>query len=412
LNKRVVVTGLGVLAANGIGVDEFWRTLLAGESGIGPITLFDASEHRIKIAGEVKDFDLRNIVPFPVKPKRMGRHTQLALAAAWMALEDAGLYSEKGVDLRKKLPLFVGVSSSSMDPLELGMTQLHTRGAKSVSPYVLGASQPQGIASVLAESFQVIERVTTISTACAAGCDALGAAYQLVHDGRGEVVLVGGADAPVSPMAIGTFGATGMVPDWTGEPNKACRPFDINRQGGMVAEGAAFFVLESLEHALARGATPYLEILGHGSSLDPHGETICLGLHQAMKDALANARMLPSEIDYVCAHAPGDKEIDFYESEAIRECIGKTHPRVPVSSIKGVTGNPLSAAGPFQLVACAMMMKHNKIPPTANCDDLDPECAIDVVHGLARHSKVNKAIMNVHGMGGTNSALVIQRVSI
>jgi 3-oxoacyl-[acyl-carrier-protein] synthase II len=412
LNKRVVVTGLGVLAANGIGVDEFWRTLLAGESGIGPITLFDASEHRIKIAGEVKDFDLRNIVPFPVKPKRMGRHTQLALAAAWMALDDAGLYSEKGVDFSKKIPLFVGVSTSSLDPLELGVAQLNARGAKSVSPLIVGASQPQGIASVLAETFQIIERVTTISTACAAGCEALGAAYQFLHEGRADIALVGGTDAPLTPMTIGAFGSTGMIPDWNDDPKKASRPFDTKRQGGMIAEGSAFFVVESLEHALARGATPYLEIVGHGSSLDPHGETICLGLHQAMKNALANARMLPSEIDYVCAHAPGDKEIDFYESEAIRECIGKTHPRVPVSSIKGVTGNPLAAAAPLQLVACAMMMKHNQIPPTANCDELDPACSMDVVHGQARRSKINKAIMNVHGMGGTNSSLVIQRVSV
>lgn len=413
MNKRVVVTGLGVLAANGIGVDEFWRTLLAGESGIGPITLFDASEHHIKCAGEVKNFDLRKLVPFPVKPKRMGRHTQLALAAARMALEDAGLCPwEGGTDSAKKLPLFVGVSSSSMDPLELGMTQLHTRGAKAVSPYVLGASQPQGIASVLSESFQIIERVTTISTACAAGSDALGAAYQFIHEGRSDILLVGGADAPIASIAIGIFGSTGMVPDWKGDPKKACRPFDMNRQGGMVAEGSAFFVLESLEHALARGATPYLEIVGHGSSIDPHGEVICRGMEQAMKDALANARTLPSEIDYVCAHAPGDESIDLYESEVIKECIGTTHPRVPVSSIKGVTGSPLAAAGPMQLVACAMMMKHNVIPPTANCDDLDPACGIDVVHGQARYSNINKAIMNVHGMGGTNSALVIQRVSL
>lgn len=413
MNKRVVVTGLGVLAANGIGIDAFWRTLLAGESGIGPVTLIDTSEHRIKFAGEVSGFNIKDLVPFSVKPKRMGRHTQLALAAAWMALNDAGMHPwDGGSASEKKMPLFVGVSSSAMDPLELGMAQLQARGAQSVSPLVVGASQPQGIASVLSESLKNIERTTTLSTACAAGGDAIGAAYQYVHDGRADRVLVGGTDAPIASMAMATFGATGMVPEWKGDPKRACRPFDVNRQGGMIAEGSAFFVLESLEHALARGATPYLEIIGYGSSVDPHGADICRGLHQSMTEALANARILPSEIDYVCAHAPGDKVIDLYESEVIRSCIGQTHPLVPVSSIKGVTGNPLAAAAPLQLVACAMMMRHNMIPPTANCEEVDPACGLDIVHGQPRYGRIDKAIMNVHGMGGTNSSLVVRRVSI
>lgn len=411
LNKRVVVTGLGVLAANGIGVDEFWRTLLSGESGIGPITLFDASEHHIKFAGEVKNFDLRKLVPFPVKPKRMGRHTQLALAAAWMALEDAGMGAEHASGCAgKKIPLVVGVSTSSMDALELAMRQLNTRGAQSVSPVIVGSSQPQGIASVLAERLQIIEKATTISTACAAGCDALGTAYQLLHEGRADVVLAGGADAPITPTTMGSFGMTGMVPEWKGDPQKACRPFDVNRQGGMVGEGAGFFVLETLENALARGATPYLELLGYGTSIDSFGSDVCLGLDRAIEDALAEARTLPEEIDYVCAHGPGDEKIDYNESQVIRRCIGHVRPRVMVSSIKGHTGNPLAAAGPLQLAACCMMLKHDLIPPTANCDSPDPACGVDVVHQAPRNSRIEKAILNVHGMGGINSCLVVKRV--
>lgn len=408
--NRVVVTGLGALAASGIGLDEFWASLLSCSSGIGSITLFDAAQFPIKIAGEVKEADLARLIPGSIKPRRHGRHTQLALAAMHMSLADAKLAHEQ-LAAERRVPVYVGVSTSAIEVIEQGMDQLTWRGPDRVSPYIVGACQPHAVASVLAESLGVETEVLTISNACPAGLDAVAAAATAIRSGRTELAIAGGTDAPVTPLTVASFGATGMVPSWSGDPKKASRPFDRQRCGGIMAEGAGFAVLESLEHALARGARPYIEIAGHGSSVDAPGTEAGAGLEVSMNLALANAHCLPHHVDYVCAHGPSDRVIDRLETACIKTVLGRHARTIPISSIKGVIGNPLAAAGPLELVACALALRNGIVPPTANYEYADPDCDLDYVPNKPRKVRIGRAILNVHGMGGVNSSLVVQRIT-
>ncbi|MFH0952999.1 MAG: beta-ketoacyl-[acyl-carrier-protein] synthase family protein [Verrucomicrobiota bacterium] len=406
----MVVTGFGVLAANGIGSIVFWKTLLAGKSGIGPITLFDATTFPIRIAGEVKDFDLTRLVSGIAKPKRLGRHTQLALAAFQQALQHAQL-SREILAAHAPVPIVVGVSTSAIEVIERGKDQMTAHGPSKVSSYIVSACQPHAVATALAEIVGVPAQVETTSTACPAGLNAINIAYQLVKSGKTELAIAGGADAPITPLTVASFGATGMVPDWNDSPQKASRPFDRDRRGGILAEGAAFVVLENLEYALARGMNPYLEILGYGNSTDAPGTEPCSGLDASMAMALANSARSAGDVDCVFAHGPSDPVIDRMETEAIKKVLGPRAYDIPVTSIKGVTGNPLAAAGPLQLISAALAVRDGLVPPTANYEHRDPACDLDFVPGRARSTEINTALMNVHGLGGVNGSMVAQRVN-
>ena len=407
--SRVVVTGLGALAANGVGKLDFWRSLLERRSGIDRITLFDPSEHPIQIAGEVKSFDVTSFFGDGVKPKRLARQTQLALAAAQMAIQDAGL-ERSGMRQKGAVPVVIGVSSSAIEVIEQGKERLLSHGPARVGSHVVSACQPHAVSSAIGQWLGADTVLTTISTACPAGLDAVAMAADAIRGRRAEIAIAGGADAPINPLTVACFGAAGMVPKGMGEPAQASRPFDRDRRGGILAEGAAVVVLESMEHALARGAQPLLEIMGYGTASDNgHGEPAS-GLFEAMTRAMANSCVLPEDIDYICAHGPSDPVIDRVETEMIKKALGERAFAIPVSSIKGVTGNPLAAAGVLQVVTCAMAMCHNQIPPTANYENADPACDLDYVP-RARRGKVNRAMINLHGLGGGNSALVVQRVT-
>ena len=408
MRQRVVITGMGVLAANGIGLDAFWESLLAGQSGIAPITLFDAGEFPVRIAGEVKGFDLRHFTEATVKPRRLGRHTQLAIAALQMAVRDAGLTREI---LRRHAPLFlhVGVSTSAIEVIERGKDQLSTRGPKRVSSYIVTGCQPNAIASELSQWLDVQTAVETFSTACAAGISAIQAGYHLIVSGRTDLVIAGGADAPITPLTVASFAATGMLPDDQTSPATISRPFDLRRCGGVLAEGAVFLVMERVEHALMRGAPVRLEVVGHGAAVDAPGTEPASGLEQAMCAALEEAGMAPARVDYVCAHAPSDTVIDRVETAAIRRVLGEGAYRIPVSSIKGVTGNPLAAAGPMELATCALAFRDGVVPPTANYRERDPDCDLDYVPDRPRRARLNAALLNVHGLGGTNASLAVRR---
>jgi 3-oxoacyl-[acyl-carrier-protein] synthase II len=408
VNNRVVITGLGILAANGNGTEEFWSTVEAGRSGIGPITLFDAAGFPVRIAGEVKNFDLARYAETPYKTKRLGRHTQLGIAACYMALRDAGLSVS---ELRRISPVVVamGVSTSAIDVIERGKDALSAGGPTRVSPYIVSGCQPHAIASALTESLGITSTSITISTACAAGLDAIHAAATLIRAGKADVAIAGGADSPINPLTVASFGATGMVPTDIEEPALASRPFDINRRGGIMAEGAGVLVLESLHRALGRGVRPYLELGGYGSCADRSDEDPGTGLSTAMFAALANAGCLPEEVDAIFAHGPSDPLIDRVETAMIKRVLGRHAYTIPVTSIKGVTGNPLSAAGPLQIAACALGMRRGLVPPTANHETPDPACDLDYVPRRPRHARCRRALVNVHGLGGGNSALLLER---
>jgi 3-oxoacyl-[acyl-carrier-protein] synthase II len=406
--NRVVITGMGILAPNGTGNDEFWESLITGRSGIGPITLFDASDLKSRIAGEVKNFDPHDYIEPELKPRRMARHTQFAYAATMMALEDAGLEISES-DLPSPTPIVVGVSTSAMDIIERSISDFDRRGANGMSPTAVGALTPQAAANAIADRIGTRAHAATVSSACPSGLDAVALAVDMVRSGAAELAIAGGADAPITRHTFAAFIATGLSSFRNGEPEKASRPFDSERDTGVISEGAGMFVLETLERAEARGAKIYLEIDGYARQRDRGPDDPASGLADSMRLALANAGRSENDVDYISAYGPGHPVLDAAEVRYIKEVFGERAYSIPISSIKGVTGNPLAAGGPFQLAACALSFRDQIIAPTTNCELPDPECDLDFVPLRARKAKLNCILMNVRGLGGSASSLVVSR---
>jgi len=408
-HNRVVVTGMGLLAANGIGVDAFWDSLVEGRSGISKITRFDASEHDCRIAGEIKGFDPTNYINLDLNPGRMARQTQLALAASLMACEDAEFSSIHCTDMPSVL-VALGTSTSAFDVIESAAQRMHKRGAKGVGPSLVRCSAPFTLSEVLSNSLDLPTECLTLSSACTAGIDAVVVAAGAIKSGKFDCAIAGGSDAPITPLIMASAAAAGLAPKRALEPHRASRPFDRDRETGVISEGAAVVVLENLEHALARGARTYIEITGWGSHSDGRDSDPGSGLENSMKIAIANASLRPVNIEYVCAHGPGHPVIDRVETEMIKKVFGTYAYSIPTSSIKGATGNPFSACGPMQLISCCMTASRDMIPPTANYENMDPACDLDYVPGSARFSRVNKMILNVHAISGSNTSLVVEKV--
>jgi 3-oxoacyl-[acyl-carrier-protein] synthase II len=408
--NRVVITGMGILAPNGIGIEAFWESLLAGRSGIGPITLFDASDLKSRIAGEVKHFDPHNYIEPELKPKRMARHTQFAYAATMMALEDAGLEISEA-DFPSPTPVVVGVSTSALDVIENVFRVSDSRGVDAIPPTALGASKPQEAANVIADRIGARAHAATVSSACPSGLDAVALAAAMIRSGAAELAIAGGADAPLTKHGMASFIASGLSTSSNGEIECASRPFDLSRESGVLSEGAGIFVLENLERAEGRGAQIYLEITGYATQRDRDARQPASGLRDSMELALANAGSSKDEVDYISAYGPGDPILDAAEVGYIKEVFGNRAYSIPVSSIKGVTGNPLAAAGPLQIAACALSIRDQLVPPTANYRFPDPDCDLDVVPYRARKVKINCALLNVRGLGGSASSLVVDRVN-
>jgi 3-oxoacyl-[acyl-carrier-protein] synthase II len=401
---------MGVLAANGIGLPAFWDSLIAGRSGIGLITSFDASRHRIKIAGEVKNFDLHTYTNGQFKEKRLARQTQFAIAACKMAVEDAKIPWEKLKEF-SPLHIIIGVSNSAMEIIEHNEDVLQLKGPSRVSPYGVASCQPHAATSAIFNLLGIQTTQYTFSSACPSGLDSVAYGTELIRSGRAEMVIAGGADAPVTPLAMASFGMAGMVSEFNGAPDQASRPFDLNRNGGVVGEGAGVFVLENLTHALTRNAPLLAEILGHGSISDAPGEAPASGLELSMKMALANGGLNPADVEYVNAHGPSDVIIDRVETEMIKRVLGAQAMKIPVSSIKGATGNPLAGAGPLQIAACVMGMRTGLAPPTANYDTPDPACDLDYVPRKAYAYTYSTALINLHGLGSGNSSLALGKMT-
>jgi 3-oxoacyl-[acyl-carrier-protein] synthase II len=407
--NRVVITGMGVLAPNGIGLEAFWESLLAGRSGIGPITLFDAAGFKSRIAGEVKSFDPLDYIEPELKPRRMARHTQFAYAASMMALRDAGLKISES-DLPSPTPVVIGVSTSAMDIIERQFSNFDRLGPGGVSPITLGALAPQAAANAIADRIGARAHASTVSSACPSGLDALVLAASMIRSGEAELAIAGGTDAPITKYSFAAFIATGLASYRNGEPDKASRPFDLDRDSGVISEGAGIFVLEDLERASARGARIYLEISGYARTRDQASADPGSGLVESMKLALANADRTKDDVDYISAYGPGHPVLDAAEVRYIKEVFGKRAYSIPINSVKGVTGNPLSAGGPFQVAACALSFRDQLIAPTANYETADPSCDLDFVPKRARRTKVDCALINVRGLGGSASSMLVNRV--
>jgi 3-oxoacyl-[acyl-carrier-protein] synthase II len=396
---RVAITGIGVLAANGTGKDAFWQSLLAGKSGIGPITLFDATGMECRIAGEVKGFNPLDYIPAIHKPeKRMSRTSQLAVAATQLALKDAGLDIET---LRSygTIPVVMGVSTNAMDVL-----------ARPPTCFTPVAAIPSTVASAISFVLGFNAELTVVSHACASGMDAMAAAADRIRSGKADLAIAGGADSNITRYVFECFIMARKLSCRNDDPTRACRPFDRDCDGSSTGEGAGLVVLENLEHAVARGATVYAEITGYGSAGDlgaasPEGS----GMAVAMQNALANAGMRAEKVDFIHAHGPGDRHMDLIETETIKAIFGKHAYCIPVTSIKGMIGNPMGAVSAIQLIATALTIRHGRIPPTVNLDNPRPECDFDFVRGVDRRMTVHTALVNTHGFARGNSSMILER---
>jgi 3-oxoacyl-[acyl-carrier-protein] synthase II len=403
--RRVVVTGLGVLAANGIGKEAFWDSLLAGRSGIGPVTLCDVAGLESRIAGEVHGFDPRAFIHGRHHPRHITRTAQLAIAASILAVRDARLDADC-VDRDVPVAVYMGVSMGGFDFIEREVRRIAARGLPSMHPSVVGCVNVMP-GSLVVEHLGLPARLATMSNSCVGGIDAIAAACAEVQRGGSDVALAGATDAPVVSCLMAGFSAAKMLSTANEAPEKASRPFDALRDRGVLAEGSAVVVVESLDHALRRGATCYAEFVSAFSSMDGE-EGGASGLESTMAGAMNAAGLLPSDVDYVCAHGPSDREIDRVETEMIRRVLGRHADRIPVNSIKGCTGNPLSAGGPMQVVAASLALRKGWIFPTANYEFPDPRCDLDYVPGTARRLACTHAMINAHGMGGVNTSFILR----
>ncbi|MDZ8118048.1 beta-ketoacyl-[acyl-carrier-protein] synthase family protein [Pontiella agarivorans] len=406
--NRVVVTGVGVLAANGIGKDAFWNSLLAGESGIGPITQFDASDIPWKIAGEVTGFKPEDFIDRSLKPKRQSRNTQLAAAATVMALKDAKLDSEnlKEID---SLPIVLGISLGGLDLVEQHTRRLVDKGITKGLPTVSACVHviaPSFISSMLG----IETKISVISNSCTGGLDAVAEGARLIREGICDTAIVGGTDAVIIPSVVTGLGFAGMLADNTNlPPEKMSRPFDSMRSGGVIAEGSGVLVLESYDHALNRGKSPYAEILGYGASSNINSLP-AVGLERSMKMAIENSSILPSDINSINAHGSSDPFLDISEVQAIKNVFGIQAQHIPTTSIKGSTGNPLAAGGAIQSIMTALSLKNSTIPPTTNLETPDPMCDLDFVARSERLTVADFSLINSHGTGGVNSSLILGKV--
>lgn len=406
--RRVVITGIGVVAPNGIGKNAFWNSLINGKSGIKKISLFDASSFPSRIAGEVKNFGFDDF-PKNKGSGRKGRFTYFAIDAAKMAVEDAGNLEFK----KERVDIHLGTATGGMDIFEREHINLREKGVHKMSPFGSAAYFPNSPATEISIELGCKGEVTTVSTACTAGLDAIGLGFKNIREGEVEIVIVGGTDAPITPLTVGSFCAARIVSLQNNYPEQASRPFDKKRDGGVIGEGAGVLILEELGHALERKATIYGEIKGYASNAeashlfenDYQGD----GFVEIMRLVLEKSEINSNSVSYICAHAPSDRIRDIAETNAIKKVFGKYAYKIPISSIKSMIGNPLSAAGPMQIVASVLTIQDSIIPPTINYEYPDQECDLDYVPNEARKNNVDVVVINSQGFGGNNSSIIVKK---
>ena len=408
--NRVMITGLGVVSPVGIGVDSFWKSLVNGISGIRRITHFDPTHHDCQIAAEVKDFDpLKWIEKKEVR--KMDLFAQYGLAAAMMAVEHGDLkVNEKN---RDRVGVLVGTGMGGIPMLVEQHSILLEKGPDRVSPFFIPGIIPN--ISSGRSSMQVGARGpnSCVSTACATGNHAIGDCFRIIQRGEADVMLAGGTEAVIAPLCVAGFSACKALSTRKHEPERASRPFDKERDGFVMGEGAAVLILESLEHALDRGATIYGEVIGYGMSGDayhvtapaPEGE----GAVQSMRYAIQDSGLRPEEVDYINAHGTSTPYNDANETLAIKRLFGDHAYRISVSSIKSMIGHTLGAAGAMEAVATILSLKHGLLTPTINYEYPDPDCDLDYVPNKVRERLIQVALNNSFGFGGTNATMVFRR---
>ncbi|AVZ76019.1 beta-ACP synthase [Streptomyces lunaelactis] len=418
MNRRVAVTGVGIVAPGGVGATAFWDLLANGRTATRGITLFDPTGFRSRIAAEI-DFDPAEHGLDRDQVARSDRYIQFALVAAREAMRDSGLDPEKQDPWRMGVSLGTAVGGTTR--LEHDYVAVSDKGSywdvdhHPAEPHLHRAFSPSSLASAVAEQVGAHGPVQTVSTGCTSGLDAIGYAFHSIEEGRVDVCIAGASDSPISPITVACFDAIKATSPNNDDPAHASRPFDANRDGFVMGEGGAVLVLEELEHARARGARVYCEIGGyatfgnayHMTGLTPDG----LEMARAIDTALDHARVHSSQIDYVNAHGSGTKQNDRHETAAVKRSLGDHAYRTPMSSIKSMVGHSLGAIGAIELVACVLAMAHQVVPPTANYETPDPECDLDYVPRTARPRKLSSVLSVGSGFGGFQSAVVMTRPS-
>ncbi|HKI72580.1 MAG TPA: beta-ketoacyl-ACP synthase II [Verrucomicrobiae bacterium] len=409
--RRVVVTGLGVVSALGLDFDTFWNNIVAGRCGIDKITAFDVSKYDCQIAAEVKNFDPAPAFPSPKEIRRTDRFAQFGVYAGYQALRDAGLDLDK-LD-RDETGVFIGSGIGGLYTVEEQHKILLSKGPGRLSPFLI----PMLILNMASGLFSMFYKLRgpnlATCSACATSTHAIGEAWRTIKMGDAKVMFAGGTEATIVPMGIGGFCAMKAMSTRNDDPQRSSRPFDAERDGFVMGEGAGVIVMEDLEHARARGARIYCELIGYGNTADanhmtapaPEGE----GAARCMKAALRSAGLRPEDISYINAHGTSTPQGDICETQAIKNVFGAHARRIAVSSTKGATGHMLGASGAVEMAICAKAIQTNVVPPTINYEHADHECDLDYVPNTAREMTVSAVLNNSFGFGGHNATMVAKK---
>jgi 3-oxoacyl-[acyl-carrier-protein] synthase II len=409
-SKRVVITGLGAISPVGIGKDNYWQALLRGQSGIGRLTRFDPSPYDCKIAGEAREFEPEQFLDRK-EIKRMDRFAQFGVAAAKLAVDDAALEMDRE-DLRN-IGVVIGSGIGGIQTFCDQHSVLISKGPNRVSPLFIPMMIGNMAAAQIAICLGPKGPNITVVTACASGANAIGEAFKMLQRGAAEVILAGGAEAPIASVAMAGFCSMRAMSTRNEEPQRASRPFDKNRDGFVISEGAGIMVLETLDHASARGARIYGEVVGYGCTADGYHITAPepegIEVTRTIRLALEDAGILPDQVDYINAHGTSTELNDKIETKAIKKVFGDHASEVPISSIKSMIGHAMGAAGALEAIACVLSVNTDWVPPTINYEEPDPDCDLDYVPNQARQFPVRVAISNSFGFGGHNAVLAFKK---
>lgn len=410
MNRRVVITGIGTVSPIGTGKDEFFSSLKEGKSGVSEITKFDTGDIPVKIAAEVKDFNAEDFMS-KKDAKRMDLFSQYAVAAASLAIDDSELDLES-ID-KERFGVIIGSGIGGMATFEDQMDVYRKKGARRVSPFFIPMMIINMASGHIGIQFGAKGPNETVVTACASSTHALGDAFEVIRRGDADILVSGGTEASITEMAISGFASMKALSTRNGEPEKASRPFDRDRDGFVMGEGAGMMILEELEHAKKRGAKIYAEVVGYGMSCDANHITTPAengeGANRAMRLALKKAGLEPEAIDYINAHGTSTHYNDLYETAAIKDLFGDHAYKLKISSSKSMTGHLLGAAGGIEACVCALAVSNDFIPPTINYENKDEECDLDYVPNEGINQEVNYALSNSMGFGGQNASIILAK---
>lgn len=409
--RKVVVTGLGVVSSLGVSVDAFWDSLIAGKPGIGKVTRFDASAYTSQVGAEVHDFDPSDYMD-PKEARRNDRYTQFAVAGTRLALKDASL-DPATVD-PARLGVLIGSGIGGMETIEKQSFSLFERGPRKVSPFMIPALIANMASGVVAIEINARGPNFGVVSACATGSHSIGESAQMIRDGRADIMIAGGSEAAITRLGYAGFcSMKAMSTSFNDTPETASRPFDLNRDGFVMGEGAGILVLESEESAKARGARIYCEVAGYSATCDAHHITMPdpegKGLAEALNGALADGGIEKTEVDYINAHGTSTKYNDKFETLAVKKVFGEHASKLLMSSTKSMTGHLLGAAGGIEAAACCKVIETGKVPPTINYEVPDPDCDLNYVPNKAVEAKVDIAVTNNLGFGGHNTSIAFRR---